>query len=146
MWTSLAQTTGADDERASAVVPDLFLPSQYFDRIHPRIDLDGPRRLMLAVLEDAVHLFVMHAAARDPRSRALFGTTEAWFEDTDNRWLFSFERICAVLDLDPDYLRHGLRARRRQAIAMHGTESGRPRRRGGPARGWPRRRASRAPC
>jgi hypothetical protein len=125
MRINLERATGTDDDKMSPVVPDL-LPSQYFDRTSPRLDLNGARRLTLAVLEDAIHLFITRAGARDPCGRALFGKTEAWFEDTDSRWLFSFERICAVLDLDPDYLRRGLRARRPRAGAVHGTDRERP--------------------
>ena len=136
MRINVERATGTEDEKTSAVVPDLLLPSQYFDRTSPRLDLNGPRRLMLAVLEDAIRLFVTRAGARDPRGRALFSKSEAWFEDTDSRWLFSFQRICAVLDLDPDYLRRGLRAvDHGQARCTGLTASGRsrPRRRGEPA-------------
>jgi len=91
--------------------PDLLLASQYADRVRPRAEALSPeRRLMAAVLEDAVHVYRTLAAATTPRQRALFADAEAWIESEDRSWIFSFESICDHLGLDPDYLRRGLRA------------------------------------
>jgi hypothetical protein len=42
----------------------------------------------------------------------------AWFASPDRTWLFSFERICEALELDPDYLRRGLWRRAGALAAM----------------------------
>jgi hypothetical protein len=103
------------DERAAAVFePDTLLASQYFDRIRRRV-ADAPRRLMLAVLEDAVHAYLQYAAARDAEQRDLFREAEEWIEGREPSVLFSFETICHVLDLEPDYLRRGLHAWKERA-------------------------------
>jgi len=101
----------AVDERFGVIFqPDTLLPSQFFDRVRRRTEHDGERRLMIAVLEDAVDVYRKQAGARDPRGEQLFQEAEAWIDDPDRAWLFSFQNICDVLDIDADYLRRGLRA------------------------------------
>jgi hypothetical protein len=95
--------------------PDTLLPSQYFDRLRSRTEYDGERRLMLAILEDAVDVYRKQAGARDRKRQRHFLDAEAWIEDTDASWIFSFENICVALGLDPEYLRGGLRAWKREA-------------------------------
>ena len=106
----------AVDERLGAIFqPDTLLPSQFFDRVRRRTEHDAERRLMIAVLEDAVDVYRKQAGARDARGQELFGEAETWIEDLDRTWLFSFQNICDVLDLDADYLRRGLRAWKQRA-------------------------------
>ena len=95
--------------------PDTLLASQYFDRVRRRAARDGERRLMVAVLEDAVLTYLKNVGATDPARRDLFRETEEWIEDRDASWLYSFENVCAVLDLEADYLRRGLRVWKRRA-------------------------------
>src|SRR5713101_2760189 len=90
--------------------PDTLLPSQFFDRVRRRVEHDGERRLMIAVLEDAVDVYRKQATAQEARGQQLFREAEEWIEDGDRTWLFSFENICDVLDIDPRYLRRGLPA------------------------------------
>lgn len=71
--------------------------------------ITGERRLMLAVLGDAVDCYRRGRRARDAATRLLFAETRAWLESTDHHATFSFEGICDVLDFDADYLRRGLR-------------------------------------
>jgi hypothetical protein len=99
----------AVDERLGGLFqPDTLLPSQFFDRVRRRTEHDGERRLMIAVLEDAVDVYRKQAGAKDPRGQQLFHEAEEWIEDPDRSWLFSFQNICDVLDIDADYLRRGL--------------------------------------
>ena len=44
--------------------PDTLLPSQFFDRVRRRVEHDGERRLMIAVLEDAVDVYRKQAGAQ----------------------------------------------------------------------------------
>jgi hypothetical protein len=107
----------AIDERLGAAIfqPDTLLPSQFFDRVRRRTEHDGERRLMIAVLEDAVDVYRKQAAATDERGAQLFAEAEEWIEDPDRSWLFSFQNICDVLDIDADYLRRGLHAWKERA-------------------------------
>jgi hypothetical protein len=118
-----------EDRMAGLFQPDTLLPSQFFDRVRRRSEHDGERRLMIAVLEDAVDVYRKQAGSRDPRGQQLFREAEEWIEDADRSWLFSFQNICDVLDIDADYLRRGLHgwkdratgARRGQVVALRPT-------------------------
>jgi hypothetical protein len=111
------------DERAGSVFePDTLLASQYFDRVRRRTGVDGERRLMVAVLEDAVTTYMKHAGATDRQRAELFAEAEAWIESDDAVSFYSFENVCTVLDLDPEYLRRGLRTWKRQATGGESPE------------------------
>jgi hypothetical protein len=105
------------EERAGAAIfaPDTLLASQYFDPVRRQAARDGERRLMVAVLDDAVHVCLKHAAATDPGHRELFREAEEWIEERDASWFYSFENVCAVLDLEAEYIRRGLRAWKERA-------------------------------
>ncbi len=105
-----------DDRLAGLFQPDTLLPSQFFDRVRRRSEHDGERRLMIAVLEDAVDVYRKQVGAQDARGQQLFREAEEWIEDADQSWLFSFQSICDVLGLDADYLRRGLRVWKERAL------------------------------
>jgi hypothetical protein len=111
--------------------PDIFLAGQLAPALPGSKPFQGERRLMLAVLGDAVDCYRRGRRARDPATRLLFDETRAWLESTDRRALFSFESICDALDIDADYLRRGLRQRQAPGWAHGGTASARRRERGG---------------
>ncbi len=107
------------DERFTGVLaPDTVLPSQF---ARPGVPQTGERRLMVAVLEDALHCFQKYVDAVDPKHRELFQDAEVWINSDNPTWFFSFPNVCDTLDLDPDYVREGLRkwrdGRRSGAIA-----------------------------
>src|SRR5206468_10589199 len=76
---------------------------------------DGERRLMVAILEDAVDVYRKQAGARDRKRRQLFEDAEEWIESGDRSWIFSYENICDVLSIDAGYLRKGLRVWKQRA-------------------------------
>ena len=106
-----------EERLAGLFQPDTLLPSQFFDRVRRRSEHDGERRLMIAVLEDAVDVYRKQAGAREHRGRQLFADAEEWIENRDRTWLFSFENICDVLDIDAEYVRRGLHEWKRRAQA-----------------------------
>jgi hypothetical protein len=97
--------------------PDILLPNQYFAAFRRGRVVEGERRLMLAVLEDAVDSYRKYALARDPREQACFLEAREWFHSADRSWLFAFENICDVLEMNAEYLRSGLDKWRR-ALTM----------------------------
>ena len=107
----------AEDRLAVLFQPDTVLPVQYFDRLRRRTEYNGERRLLIAVLEDAVDVYRKQVGMHDARAKALFHDAEIWVEDLDCTWLFSFQNICDVLDLDAEYIRRGLRAMKARALA-----------------------------
>jgi hypothetical protein len=71
--------------------------------------LEGEKRLMLAVLERAVDDFRTYANVPTGRGRWLFMEVAAWF-DSSETGPFDFEGICQATELDPDFIRKGLRS------------------------------------
>jgi hypothetical protein len=94
--------------------PDTLLPAQYFAAFTREGGLVRERRLMLAVLQDAVECYQKYALARDPRGTLLFDDARAWIESGEREWPFSYENICEVLSLNPEYIRRGLSKWRQQ--------------------------------
>ena len=110
-----------DERFAGVLAPDAMLPSQYVDTRRGAL-VSGERRLMVAVLEDALHCYQKYADSADPRQRQLFADAEEWIDADEPTWFFSFPNVCQTLDLDPDYVRDGLRKwrdARRRASASH---------------------------
>lgn len=73
-----------------------------------KLHWDPEKKLMLAVLEDAIACFQQYVCARDRKGKVLFKEAEHWFQDTNSDWPFSFANVCETLGFDPDYLRQGL--------------------------------------
>lgn len=70
--------------------------------------LHGEEALMLAVLKSAMEDLEKYVHARDRKGKLLFSQAEEWLLERDSDLLFSFESICEVLRVQPDYLRKGL--------------------------------------
>ena len=88
--------------------PDALLPIQYFETLRRKIPIEPEKRLMWAILEDAVGSFQSHFSGRKGKPSGNLAEVEEWILDTDNSWLFSFNSICETLEIDPQYLRRGL--------------------------------------
>ena len=100
--------TNTEDRYAGFLQPDAMLPTQFFQSLRSKGRFDGERRLMIAVLEDAVNCFMKQLHATDPKARQLFLDAEEWITAEDPTWFFSFDNVCETLDLNPEYLREGL--------------------------------------
>ena len=96
----------ATSERLSAV---LVLPEQFSSLPHNTYKTRGEVALMYAVLDDAVRCFQRQTVANGRRAQRLAREAEDWFFTDDYDLPFSFVNICAVLGLDPEYLRLGLK-------------------------------------
>jgi hypothetical protein len=88
--------------------PETILPSQFFDRVQIDASLQPEKRLMLAVLEDAVGTFQKYVTASARRGQRLFAEAEEWFATEATDWPFAFQNICQALGLEPTYIRNGL--------------------------------------
>jgi hypothetical protein len=121
--------------RAYFFQPDTILPFQYAELLRRKTYLEGEKRLIFAVLEDAVSCFQRHCAARDKKGRELFREAEAWIMNENDDQVFSFSNVCESLGINPEYLRRGLmkwkekqvsRRRRgeRKEVKKHGERSG----------------------
>jgi len=97
-----------DERFGGALAPDAMLPSQFFAAIARRGDLSAERRLVVAVLEDALHCFQKYIDTQNAKQHQLFLDAEEWIMGDNPTWFFSFPNVCDTLDLDPDYMRKGL--------------------------------------
>src|SRR5919197_638648 len=86
---------------------NLVMPSQFFreggDEAAP-----GERRLMCAVLKDALDLLFKYDASEDRRGGHLFAEAQRWVQSDDAGWPFAFLNVCDALGLDPSSVREGL--------------------------------------
>jgi len=106
--TTKSNSSSVEDRVSSLFQPDTLLTEQYLDTYRRKTHLEPEKRLILAVLDDAVACFQKYVSAQKPKEKALFQEVEEWFMEKESDWAFSFENICESLDLDPDYLRKGL--------------------------------------
>ena len=105
-----------NDSFAHLLQPDTLLPSQYFAIMKRKSAHEPERRLVVAVLEDAVECFQKHVRARDQKARQLFLDAEEWIGSEDRTWPFSFENICDLLQINAEYLRRGLIAWKERSL------------------------------
>src|SRR3972149_1137975 len=107
--SSWAQSGPGAEERAfSLFQPDILLPTQYFATTKRKDHLEPEKKLMLAVLEDAVWCFQHSLLARDKRRKVMFSEAAAGIMEEEGDSLFSFKSICEGLGLNPKYVREGL--------------------------------------
>jgi len=119
------RNTGMTEERSSTPLePDTLVPAQYFDRVGSDAAFQPEKRLMLAVLEEAIATFQRHALGSDRRSQRLVEEVESWTSGAEADWPFSFANVCAALDLEPEYLRAGME--RWKAAEMNRVRQGQP--------------------
>ena len=83
-----------EEKVASLFQPDTLIPAQYLETFRRKSHLESEKRLMLAVLEDAIACFQKYLFARDGRGRTMFREAEEWILAQESDWLFSFENIC----------------------------------------------------
>ena len=83
---------------------NLVMPSQFFPE-----GGDGPapgeRRLMRAVLKDALAVLFKYEATQDRRGLRLLAEAQHWLESDDADWPFSFVNVCDALGLEPSCVR-----------------------------------------
>lgn len=86
---------------------DALLPQQWRDRQQRSDELLPEKRLMLAVLEDAINLIQKHADAKSEHGQKLVWEALVWMR-SDDPSLWTYWHICEVLGLDAGYLRKGV--------------------------------------
>lgn len=99
---------GIDEKIASLFQPDTLVAAQYFDDLRRNTLFEPEKRLIWAILEDAIHSFQDNVWSQDRRGKKLFEQAEEWITKTDRDWIFSFENVCDSLGFNPEYVRQGL--------------------------------------
>lgn len=87
-----------------------FLPSQFRD-LHRRPTLaEAERKLLLAVLRDAIFCYLKYRGRRvAAQKRILFAEAKYWIFSASRLGPFSFLNLCEVLGIDPYALRSALK-------------------------------------
>jgi hypothetical protein len=89
--------------------PDALLPAQFYSMFKSSQYKEPERRLMVAILEDAVSSLSKNLRRCNFRQRKQYEEAKHWVTtEEESEWIFSFRTICEVLGIDPSYLRRGL--------------------------------------
>ena len=102
------QTFNIEGRMVPLFEPDTLLSTQYFGNLRRKALLESEKRLMFAILEDAVNCYQDNLLARYGRTRRLFTEAEEWIFESSSDWIFSFRNICETLGFNPEYVRQGL--------------------------------------
>ena len=86
------------------IVPEIMVPEQFNA---PNTLASPEKRLMIAVLEDAIRRFQMQAAGKE-EPHALSRQAKQWIISNDVVWPFSYLNICDTLGVDASALRKAL--------------------------------------
>ena len=108
METLIPAATSEPIRGGMKLEPETILPVQFFTRVGIGASRQPEKRLMLAVLEEAVRTFQRCASARSRRGQRLFAEAEVWFASDETDWPFSYVNICDALALEVSALRAGL--------------------------------------
>lgn len=101
--------SAANQDLSFLFEPDVLASNQFNAILKSSHMPDPERRLMVAILEDAVSCL-----SKDPRrcprpQRKSFEEAHSWINANDMEgWVFSFTNVCETLGFDPTYLRRGL--------------------------------------
>lgn len=104
------------DSSDSPFETESILPSQFFEGRNKNEALEPIKRLMLAVLTDAVHCYQVGFDGQKISRRRAFREAEEWLFRSTSDGPFSLDNVCGVLDIAPDYLRSVLRKWHAQMI------------------------------
>src|SRR5690242_1818388 len=94
---------------------DVLAGQQYREQWQGTGNLQSERKLMFAVLLDAIECFQKYLTLPGPYARRLFENAEEWIFDNNRDWPFSFVNVCDALEIDCSYLRKGLSEWKRRA-------------------------------
>lgn len=95
---------------------DTLIGAEYLENLRRKTHLEPETSLMFAVLSDALDDYRKYAIDQSTRGRRLFRQVDGWIQEKNCHWLFSFESICDCFELDPDFLRKGLRQWREESL------------------------------
>lgn len=108
-------------ETAAENFGSFILPCQYNELIRRPSRLEGEKRLMWAVLEDAIRTHLVNRKCATRNQRIAYEQTRRWFEAPAgvSSGLFGFRTICDVLDIDAARLLAGLKITRAADLPRH---------------------------
>ncbi len=78
-------------------VPDVLTPEQFYDSRRDDSTIRPVKKLMMAILEDALRCFQNNADAKGGPRKRLFSEAEQWLIGEGGEGPFSFETVCETL-------------------------------------------------
>ena len=108
--TAANQSGSTEREWVSSLFqPDTLLAEQFLAKQGGNSLPEPEKRLLLAVLADAIYCFQDNYTAREGNRLRLFDDARRWIFETGGDWVFSFDNVCNALGFNPDYIRKGMR-------------------------------------
>lgn len=89
-------------------LPDVILPSQFFELVGGAQTFSCEQRLLLAVLIDAINVLVDSRVSPNPRKRNSFDEASCWVFADGIPSPLSFRHVCDALSVDAESLRRRL--------------------------------------
>src|SRR6266508_4391183 len=106
---------------------DAPVKQQYLGPVRWSEHFEPEKALLVALLEDAIHTYRKYRATRDRVGKGRFREAKKWIMRGSNDWIFSFNNVCELLGLNPDYVRRGViesaneTAKEEKPRSRHGT-------------------------
>ena len=94
--------------------PDVLCVDEYLHVYQGRPAETPERRLVAAILRDAIDCYVRDCFTKDRHKKRSFREAEEWFFRGDDFGVFSLENVCGILGIDPGYVRRSLLQYERQ--------------------------------
>jgi len=79
--------------------------SAFYEAMKRSSHLEPEKRLLAAVLDDALKCYQKYLGVQKGRGKKVFRETEQWLWEGDRDDVFAFENICVALGLSPGYVR-----------------------------------------
>lgn len=114
-----------NDFLSKILEPDTMLPFQFYGKRQLSGHVDGQKKLMLAILQDAVECLEKYRGSRNSIQQELYQDSLNWICDPAAEWLFCFTNVCDFLGFDPSFMRQSLlerEAKARKKVSLRGTE------------------------
>ena len=99
---------------ADDLLPSIFqgigiLPAQYGNMCRRKLPSEGERKLLFAVLEDAIRRYLRHRDGdEEGRKDPEFLEAADWLSSDEESGPFAFVRVCEALGINADRLRIGI--------------------------------------
>lgn len=85
--------------------PDVLCVHEYLHVYQCRPAETPERRLLAAILRDAIDCYLRDCFAKNRYRKRSFREAEEWFFRNENdHGIFSLESVCGILNLDPGYI------------------------------------------
>ena len=115
-------TVGVSGWDPRSVIPDLDAVTE--EETNGRYIAEPERRLLFAVLTDAIIRFRRLVESRRPAARRDLLEAERWLRSEDRSWPCSFVNVCEALDIAPEPLRRAVLKWRTTAARKRVTRRG----------------------